>query len=255
VRELLGRVLPAVHLLGLRTAQLHRALCSGPEDPAFVPEPYSSFDQRSIYQGKRNLSGKVLRQLRLDLPRLERSDPALAELARALLAMEKPLYKRWEPLLSRRLTAMRCRIHGDYRLESVLYTGKDFVVIDFEGDSARPLSERRRKRSALRDVATMLCSLSYAAFTALSDEAAVRAIDRAAAEALATQWAQWTQATFLGGWLATAALPLRPDDPGELLLMLDTLLLERSLDDVGANLVARPDLARTALRTLLSALS
>src|SRR5205807_9885403 len=134
-------------------------------------EPYSTLDQRSNYQSKRNLTGKVLRQLKLRGPRLSGK---LAELAYHLLTHEAALYKRFEPLLERRLTARRCRIHGHYHLGKLLYTGKDFVVVDFEGESTRPLAERRRKRAALRDVAAMLRSFDYAAQTALRDAAIAR---------------------------------------------------------------------------------
>src|SRR5205807_10119060 len=141
-------------------------------------EPYSTLDQRPNYQRKRNLTGKVLRQPKLGGPRLSGK---LAELAHHLLTHEAALYTRFEPLLERRLTARRCRIHGHYHLGKLLYTGKDFVVLDFEGDSSRPLAERRRQRSALRDVAAMVRSFEYAAQIAMRDAADVRGADRAAA--------------------------------------------------------------------------
>src|SRR5256885_6928884 len=135
-REMLGSSLVAAHLLGARTAQLHAALVI-PDDPAFAPEAYSALDQRSVYQTKRNLTGKVLRQLRS-----ARLEGRPAELAQQLLAREGDIFASFEPLLRGRLTAQRGRIHGDYHLVNVLSPAKDFVLVDFGQKPAQPLSHR-----------------------------------------------------------------------------------------------------------------
>src|SRR5256885_5326715 len=87
--------------------------------------------------------------------------------AREVLAAEKEILAREKRLLDRRTNAAKIRIHGDYHLGQLLYTGKDFVILDFEGEPARPLSDRKMKRSALRDVAGMMRSFQYAAYSAL----------------------------------------------------------------------------------------
>jgi maltose alpha-D-glucosyltransferase/alpha-amylase len=248
-RELLGSSLAAARLLGKRTAELHAALII-PDDPAFAPEPYSALDQRSVYQTKRNLTGKVLRQLRT-----MRLEGRLAELAQQLLAREKDLYGRFEPLLGARLTAARCRIHGEYHLGNVLWTGKDFVVVDFNGNPERPLPERRRKRSALRDVAWMLRSFDSAASFTLRDPASVRESERGAAEPWARFWATWAPAAFFAAYLEAAKdSPFLPRSRAELSLLIDTLLLEKALDELGAELGRREDWAFAALRALLDLL-
>ncbi|TMA25952.1 MAG: maltose alpha-D-glucosyltransferase [Deltaproteobacteria bacterium] len=247
-RELFGSSLAAARLLGKRTAELHAALIS--DDPAFAPEPYSALDQRSVYQTKRNLTGKVLRQLRT-----MKLEGRLAELAQQLLAREKDLYARFEPLLGARLTAARGRIHGEYHLGNVLWTGKDFVVVDFNGNPERPLPERRRKRSALRDVAWMMRSFDSAASFTLRDPASVRESERGAAEPWARLWATWTPAAFLAAYLEAAkGSPLLPRSRAELSLLLDTLLLEKALDELSAELGRREDWAFAALRALLDLL-
>jgi maltose alpha-D-glucosyltransferase/alpha-amylase len=220
-------------------------------DPAFLHEPYTLIDQRSIYQTNRNMTGKVLRQIRT-----LRTEGRLAELSHQLLSREKDLYARFEPLLHKKLTASRGRIHGEYHLGNVLWTGKDFVVVDFGQNPSRPLPERRRKRSPLRDVATMLRSFDFAATLALRDPATVREMERGAAEQWAKLWATWTSAAFLSAYLeASVDSPFVARDRAELWLHLDTLLLERALDDLGTELGRRENFAFAALRSLLDYLA
>ncbi|MCP6623629.1 hypothetical protein NL506_27760, partial [Klebsiella pneumoniae] len=75
---------------------------------------------------------------------------ALASAVR-ILSAEKELLACLRPIVGRRIQAMKSRIHGNFRLEKVLFTGKDFMIIDLEGEPDRPLGERRIKRSPLRD--------------------------------------------------------------------------------------------------------
>jgi maltose alpha-D-glucosyltransferase/alpha-amylase len=248
-REMLGSSLAAARLLGKRTAELQAALMF-PEDPAFAPEPYTALDQRSVYQAKRNLTGKVLRQLRTT-----RLEGRPAELAQQLLAREADLYAAFEPLLRGRLTAQRGRIHGEYHLANVLWTGKDFVVVDFGQKPDKPLAERRRKRSGLRDVASMLRSFDLAATMALRDPATVRESERGAAEPWAKLWATWAPAAFLSAWLEGAkGSPHLPATRAELTMLLQTHVIEKALDELGAELGRRDDWALAALRALLELL-
>jgi maltose alpha-D-glucosyltransferase / alpha-amylase len=251
-RDLFGSSVAAARLLGKRTAELHLALANAQEE-GLGTEPYSALDQRSVYQSKRNLTGRVLRELRLRGPRLTGK---LAELSQQLLARADVLYKRFEPLLQKRLTVHRCRIHGRYHLGKLLYTGKDFVVLDFEGDPTKALAERRRKRAALRDVSAMIRSFEYAAQIALRDQAIVREGDRGAAEAWAQLWMTWTPAAFLAAYLeATAGSKIVPRERAETELLLDTLILELALDDAYTELDRRPDWATIALRSITAMIS
>ena len=103
----------------------------------------------------------------------------------------------------------------------------------------------------MRDVASMIRSLEYAAQTALRDEAIVRANDRGAAEPWAKLWMAWVPASMLSAYLeATAGSPIVPKEQAETELLLDTLLLELALDDVYTELDRRTDWAMIALRSL-----
>jgi maltose alpha-D-glucosyltransferase / alpha-amylase len=245
---LIGSFLDVAELLGRRTAEIHRALAAGEGDPAFAPEPFSSFDQRSLYQSMRNQAGTVLRTLRIR----PRSLPApLAEDATALLAREALLMRRLGAVREGRLTGLRTRIHGDYHLGRVLFTGKDFVVPSFEGDRRKPLSERRRKTTPLRDVAVMVCSIHEAAMAALYDEAVVRREDRGAAMGWAHLWQSWVSASFVRGWLSAAeGAVFLPRAAREMGVMLDALGLEEALEDLEAELEKASERARVPLSVL-----
>ena len=247
-RALIGSYLDAARLMGARIAELHLTLASSAEDATFSPEAYSALSQRSSYQTLRNVAGRVLRLLKESQKQLE---PAAAELAKGLLARQDRLYQRIEPLRDKRLSALRIRSHGDLQLMTLLYTGKDFVVVDFAGDRKKPAAERRRKRSPLRDVASMLRSFDYAAGAALLDEQQIRPLDRAAGQRWAQLWVTWVEAAFLGGYLTRAdSAPFVPRDPGELLTMLDAFQMEKALEQLGDDLGKRSPRALIALQWL-----
>src|SRR5207302_7975068 len=153
----LAEYLERAALLGRRTAELHLALGGDADDADFAPAPSTMLDQRSVYQSVRSQATQALSMLRRPLP------PTIQTEAQVLLEIEVELLARLRAILQRPITATRIRTHGDYHLGQVLWTGGDFVIIDFEGEPARPIAERRLKRWPLRDVAGMLRSFDYAA--------------------------------------------------------------------------------------------
>src|SRR5262249_45947966 len=151
-------------------AELHLALVA-PEVPAFAPEPFSTSDQRTLYQTMRNLAGRCLRELRSTSRSLP---PDAAALAARVLAREDHTPHRLGALLGHGLPAPRTRHLGALDLGKVLYTSNDFLFVDLEGPRSSPVAERRRKGSPLRDAASMLRSFHEAAYSALLDPARVR---------------------------------------------------------------------------------
>jgi maltose alpha-D-glucosyltransferase/alpha-amylase len=253
-QETIGSYLAAAQLLGQRTAELHLALASDANDPAFAPEPFSALYQRSIYQTMRSrlvLSFSLLRQQLKTLPQEVRTE------AQRVLDCEDAILKRFQKILGRKITAMRVRCHGDYHLGQVLYTGKDFFIIDFEGEPARPLSERRIKRSPLRDVAGMLRSFHYAAYTSLFAQStegiyAPHSPVVTSLDAWARCWYLWVSAVFLKAYrnIASHALFV-PRTREELQILLDAYLLEKAVYELGYELNNRPDWVRIPLQGIL----
>jgi maltose alpha-D-glucosyltransferase/alpha-amylase len=239
-------------LLGRRTAELHLALSSVADDPAFAPEPFSSLYQRSLYQSMRNQAVAGFQLLR---DRLERLPEEVAEEARTLAGLEPTVLQAFGAVLGKKISATRIRCHGDYHLGQVLYTGKDFVIIDFEGEPARPLSERRLKRSPLRDVAGMLRSFDYAAHTVLfgaPESGVIRPEDVPKLESWARFWQLWVSSAFLRAYLHAAAdAPFIPRARGELEVLLQVLLLEKSIYELGYELNNRPDWIKVPIRGIL----
>jgi maltose alpha-D-glucosyltransferase/alpha-amylase len=245
VREEIGSYVFSAAQIGRRTADLHLALAGAPDDRAFAPEPYSALDLRSKYQSLRNLTGKTLRLLREQLPRLP--EDAQDE-ARRLLDAESSLLRQFSALLTHRLTARRIRVHGDYHLGQVLFTGKDYVIIDFEGSRDRRAAERRRKRSALVDVAGMIRSFQFAAFSVLLDASVVRAEDRAHLTPWAQHWHTWTGAAFLHGYLeASKGASFVPAAPEQVAAVLGTLIAERAFFELRNSLELDPERVRVPL--------
>jgi maltose alpha-D-glucosyltransferase/alpha-amylase len=204
-----------------------------------MPEPFSIFYQRSIYQSMRGLTRQVFQLLRKNLKGLPKGG---AEQAEKILNLENQIIDAFKVLLQRRFAAMKIRIHGDYHLGQVLFTGKDFVIIDFEGEPARPLSERRIKRSPLRDVAGMIRSFHYAAYFTLLKEASIRSEDIPVLEPWTDLWYRCVSGIFLKGYLDTTRKAVFiPGEKGEMEILLRVFLLEKAVYELGYELNNRPE--------------
>ena len=160
-----------------------------------------------------------------------------------VLSLEEDARRRLQLFADRKLSALLTRIHGDYHLGQVLFTGSDFVIIDFEGEPARPLEERRKKRSPLQDVAGMLRSFHYAAYAPLLQQRNGQA-PRKNSDVLrlwAYYWQKWVSATFLRAYLEFSGdSQFIPQSREELALLLDAYLLDKAVYELGYELNNRP---------------
>ncbi|MGO9197784.1 MAG: maltose alpha-D-glucosyltransferase [Acidimicrobiales bacterium] len=252
----MSETLGSAELLGRRTAELHVALSSPEGGAAFRPEPVSQMSQRSLYQSMRSGAGRTLSLARQNLHHLPPRDQALVE---SLLESEADLLAALQRVLEAR-SGCRIRTHGDLHLGQVLFTGRDFVFIDFEGEPTRSFAERRLKRSPMRDVAGMLRSYQYAGQSAV-DELVSRGVlatdDPMGIEAYAragNRWAYWASVAFLQGYLPVAAAAGLLAEEHDLAVDLRAHLLEKALYELRYELGNRPDwvhLPLLGLRSLL----
>ncbi len=237
--ELIGGVFPEkAKLLGRRTGEMHQVLASDQDDRAFAPEPFNAMAQRSVYQNMRALLRRAFALLQKKLPELPEAFRAEAS---EVLAAESQILAEEQRILEQRWGAAKIRIHGDYHLGQALYTGKDFVILDFEGEPARALSERKLKRSALRDVAGMMRSFQYAAYSALW-QPSMRGEDIPFLERWADLWYRQISSIFLQSYLkVTARSVFIPQGEAELQILLKAYLLDKAVYEIGYELNHRPD--------------
>ncbi len=244
--EMVGAVYPErARLLGQRVAELHVALASDPDHATFAPEPFTSLYQRSLYQAVR---GQLLRATRqLNLHRAELTGE-VRELAEEMLKNESRLLERYNSLLKAKVNAQKTVVHGSLHLGQVLNTGKDFVIVDLEGDPTRPLSERSLKRSPLVDVASMIRSFDFAAHIALRRQ---QPDDMEYLQPWAGAWVKEVSAQFLAAYLETArAGGFLPESPEEQQLLLEVFTLDRAIAEISNELAFRPEMAVVPLRAV-----
>ncbi|MDQ3548505.1 MAG: alpha-amylase, partial [Chloroflexota bacterium] len=252
--ELIGHYLGDARLLGQRTAEMHLALAGG-TTADFKPEASSMLYQRSLYQSMRGNTNGTMQMLKKRMPAL--SEAVQAE-AQQVIELQDAISERFRDIVNARLTARRTRYHGDYHLGQVLYTGRDFVIIDFEGEPARTISERRQKRSPLRDVAGMLRSFHYAAYTGLYDqqERGLISADDPQPERWIRYWYQWVAVSFLRAYFeTTGGASFLPSERAERELLLDIFLLDKAVYELGYELNNRPDWVHIPLRGITDLMS
>jgi maltose alpha-D-glucosyltransferase/alpha-amylase len=248
VQETVGPALEAARQLGQTTGEMHLALASRPDDPAFAPEPFTALYQRSLYQSLRSQARQAFVLLRKHLDGLPEEVRAAA---RELETQEEALIQGVRAVYEHKITSQRIRGHGDYNLREVLYTGRDFIVIDFEGIPARPLSDRRRKYTPLRDVAAMLRSFRYAALFALNN-GGLRREDRPILAPWTRLWYVWVAAAFLKGYREVAGRgAFLPANREEQDILLHFYLVKRALNELRYELGRSPERAAIPIQGLL----
>jgi maltose alpha-D-glucosyltransferase / alpha-amylase len=197
--------------LGLRTGELHAAFAASTDDEHFAPEVAPPGEVANWAEKVGEELGRTLEELekrREDLPERVRRD------ADHLIALRDEAQRCARAVARGGYGVVKTRYHGDYRLEQVLVVGNDFQIIDFEGDPARPLAERRTKHSPLRDVAGMLLSLDRAARFVLANLGAERAEHLDTLEPLSRTWGERARRCFLEGYAERARRRLLPRERG-----------------------------------------
>ncbi|MDY0042046.1 MAG: hypothetical protein RBS57_17175, partial [Desulforhabdus sp.] len=209
------------------------------EEQEFTPEAFSKLYQRSVYQSMRNTTRRAMQDLRKTIESLP---DHVKQDAKFILDSERKILSLLRRITENKIDAVKIRIHGDYHLGQVLYTGNDFMIIDFEGEPARPLTERRIKRSPLRDVTGMIRSFHYVICNAFLNQTAVRKEDAQILEPWIEPWYLCVSRTFWSGYLETVKeAAFIPQDCEALDLLLHCFLLEKAVYELGYELNNRPE--------------
>ncbi len=240
----------AMRLIGRRTAEMHQALARGGDDPAFEPEPFDKAYRRAVFQDINGKARRILGQLEQARPGLTPEESAQAE---QVLGLREHLANRLRVFRDTPVQGLKIRIHGEYDLRHLLFTGRDFMIVDFEGRTTLSLSARRLKRSPLRDVCDLLGSLVKVAHAALRDPSLARPEDVARLRPWAAQWSERMGGHFLHSYLeAAGAASFLPQDRAGLDRMLDTFRIDQAFYELGQSLEAlrRGDLGGGRSRSL-----
>ena len=254
-RDRVGISLEMAAQLGRRTAEMHLALATPTDNPAFQAEPFTTADLQADAQRIDAQINHTLEALKQAIPRLT---DLTADAAALVLSRRIDLFARAHAITqaSPDRAGQRIRIHGDYHLGQVLKSRGDVVILDFEGEPARPLQARRQKQSPLRDVAGMLRSFSYAAAAGL-EAYNQRHTDASRGGRSLEPWARvWQNAVsteFLRLWSSTIAQnPALVPDPTQAQRLLEAYLLEKALYELLYELNNRPAWVRIPLTGILS---
>jgi maltose alpha-D-glucosyltransferase/alpha-amylase len=240
--------------LGLRTAQLHRALAEhAGDDPAFAPEPITGED---LAEWRRDLEQAALGMLaRLEAGRTG-MDADCRGLADAVLDARTRLFDCIRTLAPGAIAAVKTRYHGDLHLGQVIAVQNDFYIIDFEGEPGRPLAERRRKSSPLRDVAGMIRSFDYAATAAVRQIAETRPVVLPRMVELADAWRERAVDGFRAAYRkAMRACRAYPVSKLQAKAMIDFFTLEKAVYEVNYELTNRPGWVAIPLNGILRVLA
>lgn len=215
-------------LLGNTTADFHLAMSSQEHEPTFAPINFTLFYQRSLYQTIRRKLDEGFRKLR-KIQNVKEVEE--------VLGYQESIYRYFQILPHYKIEAQRCRYHGNYILENLHYTGKEFLIANFEGNPCYSYSERRYKRSLLLDVASMLFSFYEASFEAI-DKVEKRGLLKSVADPKtiskwALSWAIWNGSSFLKAYLQKLGQPLfLPHNEKEIDFLLGLFLIERCMEKI-----------------------
>ena len=232
-------------LLGGITANLHASLLSGPASAGFGSEPFSLHYQRSVFSSFQGLTRSALDHLKKCLPELTGK---LRDDARETLGMKSSILGRFKKIYAHKIDAQKIRTHGDFHLEQVLWTGKDFIIRNFEGEPMRPYSERRLRRSPLRDVAFMIRSLSYVSIgTLITENNGDGEIPQEEIH-LASLWSYYSARLFLQGYLESEKIQgLVPQKQEDFQMLLEIFMLEKAMYELLYEMESRRSLTALPL--------
>jgi maltose alpha-D-glucosyltransferase / alpha-amylase len=226
-----GFFLEMTALLGRRTAEMHIAMASVDQVKGFEPESFSLLYQKSLYQSLRTLVRRSFSSIPPLLPDLEEN---VRQPLKEVLSAEKVFLAYMQRTLeSGKIPAKKTRIHGNFKLDKLLFTGRDFIITDYEGEVEYPISVRRLKHCALKDVASLLSSFHYAVFKGYLHRKEFVPVNENFLRPLADHWFQRVSQAFLNGYLPFMERKgLIPAEEEQVRGLLNIFTLEKAVEEL-----------------------
>ncbi|MBA2745674.1 MAG: alpha-glucosidase C-terminal domain-containing protein, partial [Flavisolibacter sp.] len=244
--------------LGKRIAEMHLALADKSGKAGFQPEAFSLHYQRSLFSSLQSLVRETFNHVDKNLDQLPAGEQ---EDLRSWSSKKEVLLSILKRIYNKKLDAKKIRIHGNLHLDQVLFTGKDIAIHDFGGDPYRNFSERRLKRSPLRDVASMVRSFYYVAYESILATTHVPKEEIPDLLPFAPLWGHYMSGFFTAAYFEVIReTDLIPEADEDIEVMLETYIIEKSLLALNGEISKRPDhvmipikLLETASKNLFSA--
>ncbi len=239
-------VFEKVELLGKRTAEMHLALLTDKKNKAFKPEAFNPEYIKFLQGHLTKLLNKRITLLKENYSKLDKNAKALAD---DFINSESVIKNFFEKIASNDLKSSRVRIHGDYHLGQVLFTGTDYLIIDFEGEPESSITDRKIKHSPLKDVAGMIRSFHYAVCAKLYFSSETQGIDPARLGKAADRWYKLITDAYVDAYMQTMGnISAIFGNRTELNFLLQLHLLEKSVYELGYELNGRPDWIKIPLK-------
>jgi maltose alpha-D-glucosyltransferase / alpha-amylase len=232
MKELIGPFfLEMMALLGQRTAQFHQAMAGVKDFKNFEPEAFSLLYQKSLYQSLRTYVRRTLAYVK---PRVKNVSEQYQAMLQEVIDNQEKYFSYMQTILEKgKIETWKIRIHGNYRLDKVLFTGKDFLLTDLEGEVEHPLSVRKIKHCPLKDVAYMLGSLNYAIKIGYNTRKEFVPVNDNFLRPLMEYWYEEVSAAFLREYFQGAQKGrLIPGDQQQMEDLLNLFVFERSIGEI-----------------------
>ena len=247
-----GTVAEGMQMIGLRTGDMHKALASGTDLKDFVPEEFSLHYQRSLFAGLQSLVRGAFHDTLKNIGKLS---PDVRAQSEEVVTLKDILLRKLKKVYAKKLDIVKIRIHGNYDLKQILFTGKDLAILDFHGEPTRSYSDRRLKRSALLDIASMIRSIHYTTHEGLVHHKNISKEEQEKMLPFAQMWTHYVTGIFMESYLKTVAgSNFIPADKEDLKILLETFLLEKAITSFRFEVNNRPDWVIVPLQLIKSLL-
>jgi maltose alpha-D-glucosyltransferase/alpha-amylase len=245
-----GTASERARLIGIRTGEMHRALAGEVAVKDFVPEDFSLHYQRSLFSSMQSIVREIFDR---NIPSADGFPGEAREELKNFFDSKEVILQMLKRIYAKKLDVIKTRIHGNFHLGQVLLTGKDIVITDFGGDPDRSFSDRRLKRSPLRDVAAMIRSFRNVAYEGFLKTTHLEKDNVDTLLPFASLWAHYMVGFFMKAYLETVKdSSFIPQDKQDLKMMVETYMLEKALFDLNYELKTRPDRVVIPLKTIKS---